>query len=66
MIKLYPNSCYNEIRVICELVYKGTILQRSYRKMTTSWSFPYNSFVKLHGKKIWEPQHDHVIPKSML
>ena len=34
--------------------------------MTISWSFSYNSFVKFHGKKIWEPQHDIVISKSML
>ena len=51
---------------ISESCYKGTISQRSYRKMTMKWSFFYNSFVKLHGKKFWEPQHDHVISKSML
>ena len=32
--------------------YKGTILQRIYRKMTILWSFSYNSLVKFHGKKI--------------
>ena len=37
--------------VISELCYKGTILQRNYRKMTIPWSFSYNSFVKFHGKK---------------
>ena len=31
--------------------------------MTTKWSFSYNSFVKFHGKKIWEPHHDLVIFK---
>ena len=36
--------------------YKSKILQRNYRKMTIK--FTYNSFVKLHGKKIWEPQND--------
>ena len=34
--------------VISEL---GQFLQRKYRKMTIIWSFPYNSFVKFHGKK---------------
>ena len=38
--------------VINESCYKRTILQRNYRKMTISWSFSYNSFVKFHGKKI--------------
>ena len=36
--------------VIKELGYKGTILQRSYRKMTISRSFYYNSFVKVMVK----------------
>ena len=26
-----------------------------------SWSFSYNSYVKFHGLKIWEPQLGHVI-----
>ena len=31
-------------------------------KMNISWSFSYYYyFVKFHGKKIWEPQHDHVV-----
>ena len=34
--------------VISELFYKGTILQKNYRKMTIKWSFSYNSFVKFH------------------
>ena len=50
--------------VISETCYKGTILQKKYRKMTILWSFSYNSFVKLkcsssynsfvklHGKRI--------------
>ena len=37
--------------VISEPCYKGAILQRNYRKMTILWSFSYNSFVKVHGKK---------------
>ena len=48
------------------LCYKGTILQRRYRKMTISWSFSYISFVKFHGKEIWKPQNKSVIYKSML
>ena len=42
-------------------VIRESFLQRNYRKMTISWSFFYNFFVKFHGKKNWEPQHDHVI-----
>ena len=38
--------------VISELCYRGTVLQRNYRKMNILWSFFYNSFVKFHGKKI--------------
>ena len=41
--------------VISKSFCKGTILQRNYRKMTTSWSYSYISFVKLHGKNILEP-----------
>ena len=37
--------------VMSESYYKGTILQRNYRKMTILWSFSYNSFIKFHGKK---------------
>ena len=37
--------------VISEVCYKGTILQRNNRKMTISWSFSYNSFVKFCGKR---------------
>ena len=40
--------------VIHELCYKGTILNSNYKKMTIS----YNSFVKFHGEKNWEPQHE--------
>ena len=36
--------------IISEWCYKGTILQRNYRKMTISWSFSYNSVVKLNKK----------------
>ena len=46
--------------VISESYYKGTILQSNNRKMTISWSFSYDSFVKFNGKKKWAPQHDHV------
>ena len=49
--------------VISDLCYKGTILKKNYRKMTSSWSFSYNSFVKFYGKKNWEPQHDRGISK---
>ena len=31
--------------------------------MSILWSFSYNAFVKFHGEKIWEPQHDNVIYK---
>ena len=34
--------------VISESSYKGTVLQKNYRKMTRAFS--YNSFVKFHGK----------------
>ena len=37
--------------VIREPCYKGTVLQRNYRKITISWSFFYNFFVKFNGKK---------------
>ena len=36
--------------LIGELGNKGTILQWNNRKMTISWSFSYNSFVKFNGK----------------
>ena len=36
--------------VLSEACYKGTILQKNYRKMTIPWSFSYNPFVKFHGK----------------
>ena len=37
---------------ISKSCYKGAILQRNYREMTISWSFPDNSFVKFHCKKL--------------
>ena len=65
--------CLGSIRmgcVISDLCYKGTILQKNCRKMTRKmtilWSFSYQSFVKFHSKKNWEPQHDCGISKSML
>ena len=51
--------------VISELCYEGIILQMNCGKMIIIWSFSYNSFVKFHGKNIWEPLHDHVIFKSV-
>ena len=39
--------------VISKRCYKGTSFKRNYRKMTISWSFSYNSFLKFHGKKNW-------------
>ena len=43
--------------------YKGTILQRNYRKITFLWSFSYNSFKKFHGQNIRKPQTGGVIAK---
>ena len=31
--------------------------------MIILWSFSYNSFVEVHGEKIWQLQHDHAIFK---
>ena len=39
-------------RVLSQPCYKGTILQRNYRKITIIWSFSYNLFVKFHGEKM--------------
>ena len=47
-------------RVVSELCYKGTLLQRNYWKISSLWSFYYNSFVKFHSEILWEPQHNHV------
>ena len=46
--------CLGSIGMDCVISesYNWTILQRNYRKMTNLWSFSYNSFVKLYGKKI--------------
>ena len=62
MFGVHRNGLFS---VISELCYKGTIEQRNCRKMMISRSFSYNSFVKFHGEKILEPQHDHVIFKFM-
>ena len=35
-----------------EFCYKGTNLQRNYRKMTIIWSFSYKFFIKFHGKTL--------------
>ena len=61
MIGAHRNSC-----VISKFCYKGTILQRNYRKMTISWPFSYNSFVKFYGKTNWEPLHDQDVSKPVL
>ena len=50
MLYLGPIGMY---LVTSELCYIGTILQRIL-------------FVKIHGNKLWEPQHDRVISKSVL
>ena len=49
--------------VISESCYKRTILQRNYTKMTILWSFSYNSFVKIHGKKNWDHNITALYPK---
>ena len=38
--------------IISEPCYSGAILQMNYKKMTITWSFSYNAFVKFHGKKL--------------
>ena len=45
-------------QVINEVRYKGTILQRNYRKMTILWSFSYNSVVKFHVRKMEVTSHN--------
>ena len=45
-------------------VLKGQFYKGIIRKMTMSFS--YNSFVKSHGKKIWESHYGHVISKFVL
>ena len=52
--------------LLSQVFYKGTILQKNYRKMTILWSFSYNSLVKFHGKIILEPQHDHAISNGKM
>ena len=42
-------------REIGELCYIGTILQRSYRKMTISWSFSYDKFFLSHNITVLYP-----------
>ena len=39
--------------VLGKSCFKGAILQKNYRKITISWSFSYNFFVKFHGKNFW-------------
>ena len=52
--------------VMSESYNKATILQtlRNYRKMTISWSFTYNSFVKVHGKIIGRHNMNVLYPDS--
>ena len=38
--------------LISKSCYRGTILQKNYRKMTISWSFSYYPLLKFHGVKI--------------
>ena len=64
IIRLYLGSIGMDC-VLSKSCYKGTILQRNYRKITILWSFSYNFYVKLHVKKLWDPQHDGVIPKAV-
>ena len=52
--------------VISGQYYKGTILQRNYRKMIILWQFSFNSFVKFHDKNILEPQYAPDKSKSVL
>ena len=52
--------------VISKLYYKGTILQRNYRKMimvVIIINFPIIPFLKFCGIKFLKPQHDNVISK---
>ena len=55
-LSLFVRLCFGFIgmdHVISELCYKGTILQRNYRKeKTISWSVSYNSFVKIYVKNL--------------
>ena len=46
-------------------IFKETIFQRNYRKMTISSPCFYNSFAKFHGKNIWELHHDRVRVKPV-
>ena len=38
--------------LLVNCVIKGQFDKRNYRKMTISWSFSNNSFVKFHGQKL--------------
>ena len=53
--RMFITLCLGSIQmgqVINEVRYKGTILQRNFRKMTILWSFSYNSVVKSHVRKM--------------
>ena len=66
MQSLY-NTIFGYLGMECVITipcYKGTILQWNYRKMTIS--FPCNSFVKFHGKKVRSYNMTIVVSKSML
>ena len=60
MTMFHPNQCSHFMTL-----YFGSkgmdILEPQYKG-----HFAYNSFVKFHGKTIQEPQHDHVMSKSVL
>ena len=59
-VPLYIWGSIRMDHVISEPCCKGTILQRNYSH------FPIFPFLKFHDEKIWEPQHDCVISKSVL
>ena len=51
-LSVHLSKCHNVGNLMSRLktCYKGTILQRYYRKKTILWSFSYNSFVKFIAK----------------
>ena len=60
MLGVHRNGMYHS-----ESCYKGTILQRNYRKMTIMVIFLY-LLGKISWQKNWEPQHDCFISKYVL
>ena len=59
-VSSFITLCLGSIGMNCVIIII-IILQRNSRKMTISWSFSYNTFVKFYGKNILEPPHDRVI-----